>query len=80
MPIQDEEESIRTGSSLKKSENENVLLDQIGTGFFQLNYPRGDEKGTSFKRKQDVLISGKLAASNYFREDSVPENIQQEQE
>ena len=41
MPVQDENESIRTGSSLQKSENENVL-DQIGTGFFQLNYPHGD--------------------------------------
>lgn len=46
------------------------MQDQIGNGFFKLNYPQGEDKGTSFKRKHAALLSGKLAASNYFREDS----------
>lgn len=90
MPVQDEDESIRTGSSIQKSEHYEEQ-DQIGTGFFKLTYRLGDEKGTSFKRKQEDMLIGKLAASNYFRgdspnqptiylrKDSVPE-LQQEQE
>jgi hypothetical protein len=63
---------MRTGSSLEQSDSANVQ-DQIGNGFFKQNYRQGDEKGTSFKRQQDALLSGKLAASNYFREDSATE-------
>jgi hypothetical protein len=37
MPIQDDQESIRTGNSLQESEPN--VQDQIGNGFFKLNYP-----------------------------------------
>ena len=52
MPLQDEGESIRTGSSLQQSDSSIVSSkhDQIGNGFFKQNYRQGDEKGTSFKR------------------------------
>jgi hypothetical protein len=45
MPLQDDQESIRTGSSLETSKNSSLeseeenVQDVIGNGFFKLNYP-----------------------------------------